>query len=45
MEVGKNTNYWPGFVDALGNTIIAMVFVVIVLAVSLSMYAKLLAQR
>lgn len=45
MEGGRNANYWPGFVDALGNTIIAMVFVVIVLAISLAMYVKLLAER
>jgi len=41
----EDTDCWPGFVDALGNTINAMVFVVIVRAESLSMYAVLLAHR
>ena len=45
MEGGRNANYWPGFVDALGNTIIAMIFVVIVLAISVAMYVGLLAER
>ena len=27
MEGGKTANYWPGFVDALTNVVIAMVFV------------------
>jgi hypothetical protein len=45
MEGGRNANYWPGFVDALGNTIIAMIFVVIVLAISVAMYVRLLAER
>jgi hypothetical protein len=45
MEGGKNTNYWPGFVDALTNVVIAMVFVIIVLALSLSFSAQLLAKR
>jgi hypothetical protein len=45
MEGGKHTNYWPGFVDALTNVVIAMVFVIIVLALSLSFSAQLLAKR
>ena len=45
MEGGRNTNYWPGFVDALTNVVIAMVFVIIVLALSLSFSAQLLAKR
>jgi hypothetical protein len=39
----EDTDCWPGFVDALGNNFNAMVL--IVPAVSLSMYAMLLAQR
>ncbi len=42
---GKDANYWPGFVDALTNVVIAMVFVIVVLAIALSFSAQLLAQR
>jgi len=42
---GKDSNYWPGFVDALTNVVIAMVFVIVVLAISLSFSAQLLAKR
>ncbi len=43
---GKGADsYWPGFVDALTNVVIAMVFVTVVLAVSLSFSAQLLAKR
>jgi hypothetical protein len=42
---GKDANYWPGFVDALTNVVIAMIFVIVVLAISLSFSAQLLAKR
>ena len=42
---GTKTNYWPGFVDALTNVVIAMIFVVIVLVVSLSYLAQTLVKR
>ncbi|MBZ8141346.1 hypothetical protein CLD22_15755 [Rubrivivax gelatinosus] len=42
---GKNGDYWPGFVDALTNVVIAMVFVIVVLAIALSFSAQLLAKR
>ena len=45
MEGGKTANYWPGFVDALTNVVIAMVFVIVVLAIALSFSAQLLAKR
>ena len=45
MEGGKTTNFWPGFVDALTNVVIAMVFVIVVLAIALSFSAQLLAKR
>lgn len=45
MESGKTTNFWPGFVDALTNVVIAMVFVIVVLAIALSFSAQLLAKR
>jgi hypothetical protein len=41
----RDTGYWPGFVDALTNVVIAMVFVVVVLAIALSFSAQLLAKR
>lgn len=46
MEGGKGGNsYWPGFVDALTNVVIAMIFVVVVLAISLSFAAQLMAKK
>jgi hypothetical protein len=45
MEAGKSTNYWPGFVDALTNVVIAMVFVIVVLAIALSFAAQLMGKR
>ncbi|MCE4553513.1 hypothetical protein [Pelomonas cellulosilytica] len=38
-------DYWPGFVDALTNVVIAMVFVIVVLAIALSFSAQILAKR
>jgi hypothetical protein len=37
--------YWPGMVDALTNVVIAMIFVVVVLAIALSFSAQLAAKR
>jgi hypothetical protein len=48
MEGGKGGgtgNYWPGFVDALTNVVIAMVFVIVVLAIALSFAAQLMGKR
>lgn len=45
METGKTANYWPGFVDALTNVVIAMVFVIVVLAIALSFAAQLMGKR
>lgn len=42
---GRETNYWPGFVDALTNTVIAMVFLVIVLTLSLSVFINAIANQ
>ncbi len=43
---GSGANaYWPGFVDALTNVVIAMIFVVVVLAISLSFAAQLMGKR
>ena len=30
---GENGNYWPGFVDALSNMVMAMIFVVMTFVV------------
>lgn len=43
MEGRRSTNYWPGFVDALSNMVLAMIFVVLVLALAMGTYAKLAA--
>ncbi len=47
MEGGKSSanSYWPGFVDALTNVVIAMIFVVVVLAISLSFAAQLMGKK
>lgn len=45
MEGGKSANYWPGFVDALTNVVIAMVFVIVVLAIALSFAAQMMAKK
>ena len=37
--------YWPGFVDALTNVVIAMVFVIVVLAIALSFAMQMVASR
>lgn len=42
---GREVNYWPGFVDALTNTVIAMVFLVIVLTLSLSVFINSVANQ
>lgn len=41
---GANS-YWPGFVDALTNVVIAMVFVIVVLAISLSFAAQMMGKK
>jgi hypothetical protein len=45
MESGRSTNYWPGFVDALSNMVLAMIFVVLVLALAMGTYATLAAEE
>lgn len=43
---GSGANaYWPGFVDALTNVVIAMIFVVVVLAISLSFAAQMMGKK
>jgi hypothetical protein len=45
VESSRNTNYWPGFVDALTNTVIAMIFLVIVLTIALSAFINLVVRQ
>jgi hypothetical protein len=46
MAGGSGANaYWPGFVDALTNVVIAMIFVVVVLAISLSFAAQMMGHK
>ena len=40
----SSANYWPGFVDALSNMVLAMIFVVLVLALAMGMYSTLAAE-
>lgn len=44
-RASREANYWPGFVDALTNTVIAMVFLVIVLTLSLSVFINNIANQ
>ena len=44
MEGGKEQNFWPGFVDALSNVVLVMIFVVVVFVVTLFYYSQKLAQ-
>lgn len=37
-------NYWPGFVDAFSNLVLALVFVIVILAMSLGMFSGLMAK-
>lgn len=44
MEGGKEQNFWPGFVDALSNVVLVMIFVVVVFVVTLFYYSQKLTQ-
>lgn len=37
MEGGKDQNYWPGFVDALSNVVLTLVFVLVIFVFALVM--------
>lgn len=45
MEGGKEQNYWPGFVDALSNVVLTLVFVLVVFVFALSISANKVEQR
>lgn len=44
MEGGKEQNFWPGFVDALSNVVLVMIFVVVVFVLTLFYYSQKLAE-
>lgn len=44
MGGGKEQNFWPGFVDALSNVVLVMIFVVVVFVVTLFYYSQKLAE-
>jgi hypothetical protein len=40
LEGGKEANYWPGFVDALSNVVVTMVFVMVVFVIALLYFSQ-----
>ena len=40
MEGGREQNYWPGFVDALSNVVLTLVFVLVVFVFALAMSSQ-----
>ncbi len=45
MEGGKEQNYWPGFVDALSNVVLTLVFVLVIFVFALVMASSKVAER
>jgi membrane-associated HD superfamily phosphohydrolase len=45
MESGKDLNYWPGFVDALSNVVLTLVFVLVVFVFALVMASNKVEQK
>lgn len=45
MSESENETYWPGYVDALSNMVLALIFVVLVLALALSQYSAMAARQ
>jgi hypothetical protein len=41
----EGEGFWPGFVDALGNIVIALIFVVLVLAIAMSFSAQIYSKK
>ena len=37
MDGGREQNYWPGFVDALSNVVLTLVFVLVIFVFALAM--------
>lgn len=45
MEGGKEQNYWPGFVDALSNVVLTLVFVLVIFVFALMMASNKVEQK
>ena len=45
MEGGKEANYWPGFVDALSNVVLTLVFVLVIFVFALLMASNKVAKK
>lgn len=45
MESGREQNYWPGFVDALSNVVLTLVFVLVVFVFALVITSSKVAQK
>jgi hypothetical protein len=45
MDSGKEQNYWPGFVDALSNVVLTLVFVLVIFVFALVMASNKVAKK
>lgn len=45
MEGGREQNYWPGFVDALSNVVLTLVFVLVIFVFALAITSNRIEQR
>ena len=45
MESGREQNYWPGFVDALSNVVLTLVFVLVIFVFALAMASNKIEQK
>lgn len=45
MEGGKEQNYWPGFVDALSNVVLTLVFVLVIFVFALLMASQKVSKK
>jgi len=45
MEGGREQNYWPGFVDALSNVVLTLVFVLVIFVFALAMASNKVEQK
>jgi hypothetical protein len=45
MEGGKEQNYWPGFVDALSNVVLTLVFVLVIFVFALLLASNKVSQK
>lgn len=45
MESGRDQNYWPGFVDALSNVVLTLVFVLVVFVFGLMLASSKMGQK